>query len=189
MQGIRKKFFYQMLIIFVVCVLAIIAFMGIMYRSTTDLGGMIATDIVTLKAILEEIDKTCKIINFDYQQNWINFLHIKKDGFTGSEVGSVNLAYPEKWNGPYLQDNLEIQEIEYMVVRTKQGYFITPGQGVKLPNGKVIGKDIILDEGADIQAMMQDSQMLNYQGKSLAAPLMIGTLMRREKVKELLPED
>ncbi|MFC1841987.1 hypothetical protein ACFLYA_02865, partial [Candidatus Dependentiae bacterium] len=72
------------------------------------------------------------------------------------------------------KDNPTIQDQEYQIVRTKKGYFITPGDGIKLSNGKVIGKDIILDENADIQKMMADEKFLNFKGEALAAPLPVG---------------
>lgn len=132
-------------------------------------GSVITHDIAQLTQIFNKIHATCHIIGFDYQKNPINFLNVKE--FTSSEVGPMNLAYPKKWKGPYLDDNLAVQGKEYMVVKTNQGYFITPGEGVELPNNKVIGKDIVLDENANISAMMQDKNALSYQGKPLAAPM------------------
>jgi len=135
-------------------------------------GVIIAKEVRELVEIFKRIDKTCKIIDFDYQKNPINFLNVKT--FTGSEVGPMNLAYPENWQGPYLIDNLVIQGKEYQIVSTKKGYFITPGQGVKLSNGKVVGKDIILNKDANIPKMMVDDKLLNFKGKALAAPLPVG---------------
>lgn len=129
----------------------------------------IVQDIEQLHSIFERIHETCVIISFDYQKNPINFLNVKS--FTSSEVGPMNLVHPEKWEGPYVQDNLAIESIEYQVVRTKNGYFIVPGEGVELPNGKVIGKDLIFDESADIMKMMGDPESLRYQDKSFAVLL------------------
>ena len=130
-------------------------------------GSVIAQDIAKLAQIFGTIHARCHIINFDYQKNPINFLNVKE--FRSSEVGSMNLGYPKRWQGPYLDDNLAVQGKQYQVVRTNQGYFITPGEGVELPNGKVIGKNIILDENANISAMMQDRNALSYKGYPLAA--------------------
>jgi len=94
--------------------------------------------------------------------------------FTGSEVGPMNLVHPEKWEGPYLKDNPTIYHIAYQVVSTKKGYFVTPGDGVKLPNKKIIGTDIILDQKADIDTMMFDQETLSYKNKPLAARLDLG---------------
>jgi hypothetical protein len=128
-------------------------------------------DVARLADIFQRIDAECGIIGFDYQKNPVNFLTIKHDGFVGSEVGSMNLRHPDRWQGPYLQDNSTIHSKEYQIVRTKKGYFITPGDGVRLPNNKVVGKDIILDEHADIPALVLQKDGLNFEGKPLAAPL------------------
>ncbi len=142
-----------------------------MYRSASVTGNVIADDVQQLAAIFDTIHKECGIISFDYQQNPINFLNVAV--FTSSEVGPMNLTYADKWRGPYVEDNLAVQGKEYMVVQTNQGYFITPGNGVKLPNGMVIGTDIILNEAADIQAMMRNPQKLLYKNRPLAAPLIL----------------
>ena len=133
---------------------------------------IIAQEVQQLVKIFKRIDKTCKIIDFDYQKNNINFLNVKT--FIGSEVGPMNLVHPDNWEGPYLKDNPTIQSKEYQVVKTKKGYFIVPGEGIRLSNGKVIGRDIILDENADIPKMMADKNFLNFKGKALAAPLDVG---------------
>lgn len=146
-----------------------VSIMTFMYRAQYASGTTIAEDVKKLATIFDQINKTCTIIDFDHQQNVINFLNVGT--FTGSEIGPMNLAYPTKWQGPYVGDNLEIQGKEYMVVRTKNGYFITPGNGVKLPNDAIVGKDIILDENADIQAMMINKKQLYFQGRPLAAKI------------------
>lgn len=160
-------------------VLVVVALLVQWYVSPVNESAQIVQDLVTLSKVLQQIDRDATIIGFDHQKNWINFLQIKKDGFVGSEVGSVNLAYPEKWNGPYMQDNPTIQDKEYMVIQTKQGYFIAPGVGVKLPNNKVIGTDIKLDEESDIMALMNDTNALLYDTKRLAVPLQLSKKNRR----------
>lgn len=137
------------------------------YRMRETVGFGIAEDVEMLQKIFERIDDECGIIGFDYQKNPINFLTVKS--FSSSEVGSMNLMYPERWQGPYVDDNPVMQNIEYQIVKTKKGYFITPGEGVKLPNGKIVGKDLILDENADILRMMVDKEALYYKNESLAA--------------------
>jgi hypothetical protein len=155
----------------VIAGLLVVSVMNFVYRADFDTGAMMADDIKKLARIFDEINKTAGIVSFDHQQNVINFLTI--GSFTGSEVGSMNLAYPAKWKGHYVKDNPEIQGKEYMVVRTKKGYFITPGNEVKLPNGAIIGQTLILDENADIQAMMADRNKLYFHGRVLAAPITI----------------
>jgi len=150
------------------------AIISLRYGRKNASVDVLTSDINELEEIFKKINKTAKIISFDHQKNWIDFLHIKKDGFIGSEVGSMNLAYPDRWEGPYLKDNPTYRGKEYQIVRTKKGYFIVPGDGVTLPNGKVIGKDIILDENADIKALAYDKNGLRFNNNSLTVRIDIG---------------
>lgn len=151
------------------------------YRSDSD--ELISQQVVQLAQILERIEEQCNIIDFDRQKTPIDFLNVVK--FVGSEVGGMNLTYPENWTGPYLNDNPTIQDKEFQVVRTKQGYFVTPGDGVVLSNGKTIGKDIVLDEQVNIMKLMADPKGLNYNGKPLAAQARI----RKGALQELMYEN
>lgn len=130
-------------------------------------------DIQDLAEIIDKINKDCKILDFERKKISINFLTVKS--FVSSEIGSISLMYPKNWKGPYVQDNPEIQGKEYQIVKTKKGYFIVPGDGVKLSSGKVIGKDIILDENTDVAKMIKDGGVLNFDGKPLALPVNIGS--------------
>lgn len=150
-----------------------VTFIDTIYRAKDDAGMMMAREVLELRDIFHRIHKTCTIIDFDAQKNPINFLNVAT--FTGSEVGPMNLVHPDKWEGPYLKENPTMYHIAYQVVSTKKGYFVTPGDGVKLPNKKVIGRDIILDQKAKIDDMMLDPQMLMYKDKPLAARLELGT--------------
>lgn len=134
--------------------------------------NVIADDIQKLHTIFDEIDQNCQILGFEHEKNYVDFLNVIK--FAGSEVGSMNLIYPEHWKGPYLKDNPTAQEKYYQIVETKKGYYIAPGDGVKLANGKVIGKDIILNKNSDIGAMAIDPNLLlTKDGKPLAAKIQL----------------
>lgn len=145
------------------------SFFSTFYRSKQITGILIADNIERLAGIFKEINDTCGIINFDLKKNPINFLNVEK--FASSEVGPMNLAHPEKWHGPYLPDNPTIHDKEFQIIYTKKGYFVTPGDGLTLPNGKVIGKDFVLDENSDIPMMMLNKKELLFEGKALAAPI------------------
>ncbi len=147
----------------------ILSFVNFFYRSDMVTGTVITQGVKRLANIFQTIHRQCTILGFDNQQNKINFLNVEK--FTGSEVGPMNLAHPEKWEGPYVCENPTVQSKEFMVVRTNQGYFITPGNGVRLPNGKVIGKDILLTKNADIEVLMKDRNALFFKERSLAQKL------------------
>jgi len=156
----------------VIAILLGIAIYNLKMTAKKNTGQLIANDIAHLTQIFKKINDDCYILKIEGQQNTINFLNVKKDGFVGSQVGPLNLAYPEKWQGPYEKKIFEVQDTQYVLVRTKKGYFITPGIGVKLPNGKIIGKDLKLDENTDIQKLVNSD--LSFNGKPLAAQIYIG---------------
>lgn len=164
---------YPLVAIAVICALIGFSIFTFRARKARDRGVMFTNDIARLVQIFQKIDATAGIAGFDFPKNEINFLNIKKDGFVGSEIGSMNLIRPARWEGPYIEEITSLQEQNYMVVRTDRGYFITPRDGVRLPNGKVIGQDIIIDENSDIESMMQDNALLAYNGSPLAARIMI----------------
>jgi len=177
-----KNKIFPILTVLLFVVLVGVSVFRMFYQVRVGTDKIIVKEVKQLVDIIQRIDKKCKIIDFDYQKNIINFLNVEK--FVGSEIGSMNLAYPDQWEGPYLNDNPTIQEKEYMIVRTKKGYFITPGEGVELGNGKVVGKDVILDENADIYKMMFDEEALMSEGKALAAPLSVGSSTAEEVLLE-----
>ncbi len=149
------------------------------YKSADVLSKQLVRNIIRVHDALQKIHDDCTIIDFDYQKNTINFLNVKS--FVGSEVGPVNLVYPEKWNGPYMDDNPTFHEIEYQVVATDSGYFVTPGDGIKLPNGKIVGTNIVLDKSTDVISLMADENALRY-GKYIFAK----RLELKKKVDERL---
>jgi len=174
--GFSNYFLFSLLAAIFFVVLVVIAIYNWRVTSKELFGDILSKDVATLANAMEQIDKECQILSFDGQKNTLNFLTVTS--FVSSEVGSLNLEYPKKWQGPYVDDNPTYQEKEYMVVRTKYGYFVTPGEGVVLPNGKVIGKDIILDEDADIASMAKDGGVLWFENKALAVKLNISTSTR-----------
>lgn len=157
----------------IVAALLAVSFVSFFYNKRYLTTSVIADDVKKIAAIFKTINDTCGIMSVDVPRSPVNFLNV--GSFAGSEVGSINLVHPDKWQGPYLNDNPSVQGIEYMLVRTKNGLFVTPGEGVKLPNGKVIGKDIMFDEDSDIQAMASDPAMLLYNGQPLAAKVDMGS--------------
>lgn len=139
------------------------------YRSRWYTVGVVTQDLKVLQDIFKRIDESCTIMSFDAPITPINYLNVKS--FEGSEIGAMNIVYPSRWEGPYLKDNLTIQGLEYQIVRTQKGYFITPGNGVTLPTGKEMGQDIVLTETSDIAKMANEEGVLLYKGQALAAPL------------------
>lgn len=170
-SGLVRGSLVPVLAVTLFCVFVIIAIFNTFVSTRQYEGDIIERDIIRLADALRQVEKDCKIISFEAQKNSINFLNVKS--FEGSQVGPLNLKHPDRWKGPYLDHNPSMQSIEYQLVRTKKGYFVAPGDGVKLPNGKVIGKDIRFDENADIDAMIKDEEQLKYKDKVFAAPLII----------------
>ena len=170
-NGLIKGSLMPVLAVTLFCIFVVIAIFNTFVSTREYAGDIIERDVTRLVDALKQIERDCKIISSEAQKNSINFLNVKS--FSGSQVGPINLKHPDRWKGPYLDRNPSIQSKEYMLVRTKKGYFVTPGEGVKLPNGKVIGIDIKFDEDADIESMMKDEKQLRYKNKALAAPLAI----------------
>jgi hypothetical protein len=159
-----------------------ISIFSLIYKSNANTAAMIEKDLHQFVDIFKQIDKDCKILNFDYTLNRINFLNVKS--FSGSEVGAINLAFPQHWKGPYVADNPTIQGEEYLIVVTHKGYFVVPGTGVRLPNGKIVGRDVVLNKDADIEAMMKIGGVLNYKGTPLAAKLDVGSTVAERVLRE-----
>lgn len=172
-------------------IIALIGFSIVTFRQrkSRDTGTLLAQDIQYLADVFKDINSTAGIAGFDFAKNEINFLNIKKNGFVGSEVGSMNLVDPQKWQGPYIRPISDLQEQHYMIVRTKDGYFITPRDGVTLPNGKIVGTDIILDENSNITSLMQPDGPLWYEGKALAAQVPTQSALNELAVPCHLPDD
>ncbi len=130
---------------------------------------VIVQDLQNLQKIFKEIDKDCKVIGFEHTKNYIDFLTVKE--FVGSQIGSMNVTYPRKWKGPYLQRTPTVNEQQYLILKNKNGYYLVPGDGVVLANGKTIGKDLMLDETSDIDALLQNSAALKSSQGLLAAKI------------------
>lgn len=166
-QAVRKYAFA----LFTVALFALLFLISVVYllkQARVFSDQLIVQDVVRLADVFKSIDEHCKIVSFDYQKNNIDFLNVEK--FSGSEIGSMNLMLPDRWKGPYM-NNPAVQGRVYQVVRTRKGYFIVPGDGVRLSSGKIIGKDIVLNEAADISALSTSGNVLTYQDKPLAYPL------------------
>lgn len=170
-------------------IVAIMVFMSLFFISvwtflrfshySTD--TVIVQDLQNLQKIFKEIDKDCKVIGFEHTKNYIDFLTVKE--FVGSQIGSMNVTYPRKWKGPYLQRTPTVNEQQYLILKNKNGYYLVPGDGVALANGKIIGKDLILDEKSDIDALVQNSNGLKSSQGLLAAKMEIGSSSMVKKVQ------
>lgn len=150
-------------------VLFVITFIAYWHQTRLFPAQVMANDIAQLAKIFEIINERCGIIDFQKDHNDIDFLNVIT--FEGSEVGSMNLKFPEKWEGPYLKTNLTIQEKYYQVAKTKHGYFVLPGDGVIVMNEKIMGKDIIIDKNTDITDLIKNKALVDPSGRPLALPI------------------
>jgi len=155
------------------------------YRWRQESGLDMVQDVRALEEIFNRIDATCHITDFTSAKQDINFLNVKS--FAGSEIGSMNVAHPQGWQGPYVEHNPTVQGHEYQIVKGSQGYFIVPGDGVKLPGGKVMGKDLILDTAADIAALIKTD--LQFHDEPLARPVPMGKHMDALSVEAELSQE
>lgn len=183
-KGLIYGYITPILTIVLLAVLVGISVFSLVYKSNSNTVALIDNDLNLLVDAFTRIDQDCRIVHFDYALNTINFLNVT--AFVGTEVGAIHVAFPERWKGPYMKENPMIQGQEYMVVVTHQGCFITPGTGVRLPNGKVMGIDIVLNEDADIESMMKPDGLLNYKDKPLAAKLNVGATVFEQALREHL---
>lgn len=138
-------------------------------RATVD--RVIADDIETLRKIFTSVDEACEITDIMHNRNTtdIDFLNIKE--FAGNQIGALQLRYPEKWKGPYVEKNPTLQGKMYELAHVKDGYAIIPGKGVKLANGKIMGKDIIITPTTEIESLLTSAAGLEFEGRPLAVKL------------------
>jgi len=144
--------------------LFVVAVANLLYESKILVDEYMAKEIDQLAKVFTDIDDDCAIISFEHQKNYIDFLNVKK--FAGTTVGSMSIMFPDKWKGPYFQDTPSVFGNPYLIVRTKKGYFITPPEGTRLSNGKVVGTDISLAENADLEKAGRTT--LKFKEMSLA---------------------
>lgn len=157
----------------VVGLIVITLFVGMMYhfykQARTASDRIMAEQIEQLVTIFKKIDADCRINAITHEHGYIDFLTVRS--FAGSEVGCLNLSYPEQWKGPYIPVNYTMQGKLYEIIKTHEGYYIVPGKGVQLSNGKIIGKDIIFTPKTDIESYVNNTVGLEWNGKPLAIKL------------------
>lgn len=154
--------------VLLVILLGLFLFKVVHYRSYY-LSSVIEQDIVRIARILASVDKNCTILSINGEHTPVNFLNVKS--FVGSNVGGLNLAYPQKWQGPYAEVSPTHQQRFYEIVRTREGLFVVPGQGVTLPTGLIVGRDILIDYETSVKKMLAKGGALNHNGSLLGKQL------------------
>ncbi len=163
-----KKYFVYFSAFVLTAILSFFVYQVIKDRPQ-HLVSVIESDLDQIEKKLAEIDKDCNILNLTSDRAYVDFLNVEK--FAGSTVGCLNLAYPKKWRGPYMQHNPTLQGVFYELVKTGSGVYLIPGHGVKLPNGVVLGKQCEVTQVSPIAQFLQPGGPLNYKGKLLARKL------------------
>jgi len=183
-----KKNFSVIGVVFI-SLLAIFFAARLFFSRPRLIAAMIEEDIKIITLALERIDAKCSILSIDDDVNEIDFLNVKE--FSGSRVGPLNLAYPKKWEGPYMRVNPTLHGNHYDLVKAKDGLFVVPGDGCSLPNGVVIGKDLAINRQTEIFKHMEKDGRLTYGDNKFAAKLIfeVGDWerwhMREDTVQEL----
>ena len=199
MDFLRKFLQFDRLVFPILSVLALSAFASFfIYRQFSSgprfVARIVHRDIELVVNTLAKIDEQCSILSFDGDQNKLDFFTVKE--FTGSEVGSLHLAHPQMWQGPYLHDNPQIQGKEYQFCKTREGLFVVPGDGVNLPNEYVVDGRALRDKF--MGELTAKGGHLHFDGLSFAkklpfrigdwpAPGMVKAAKDIEEMAEALP--
>jgi hypothetical protein len=133
------------------------------------LAETIQEDLQEIIRDLIDIDTNCNILSIMKNNCVVDFLTIK--AFSGSMLSELNLAYPERWKGPYRKTNHLIQGRFYEITKLKDCYALVPGAGVKLPGKKIMGKDIICDETVEAKTLFDEGGLLRHKKYYLGYPL------------------
>jgi len=169
MKEFMKRYIKTIVIGLVLLVVFIFTGYQFYKQARTASDRIMAEQIEQLITIFKKIDASCSIANITHDRSYIDFLTVKS--FSGSEVGCLNLAYPEQWKGPYLPVNYTMQGKLYEIIKTHEGYYVVPGEGVQLSNGKIIGKDIIFAKKTDVESYVNNTVGLEWNGKPLAVKI------------------
>ncbi|MCK4651391.1 hypothetical protein KAT08_04420 [Candidatus Babeliales bacterium] len=163
------KRYFPVFSVTLLCLIVIFFVLRIFHKKPYFSASIIASDIKIIVQVIEKIDFDCSILSLEHIKNYVDFLNVKE--FEGSEIGPLNLAYPKNWKGPYLGDNPEFQGILYQLVKIKDGIFVLPGDGVKLPTGFVVGKDFKISANLELSKMIEIKGKLNYKNIPLAVQI------------------
>lgn len=187
-KGYLKRFFPILSTLVLVLFVSVFVLRVFLTRPYV-VASIIEDDVKIITLALEKIDADCNILGIKGEVNEIDFLNVKS--FSGSTVGSLSLAYPDKWEGPYLSVNPTIQDKFYEIVRVSDGFIVMPGRGVTIPGDKVVGEDFAVRPSTIFDDLVKEGAPLNYEGRIFAAKLTfkIGDwdpwILKKSAVKDL----
>jgi len=76
------------------------------------------------------------------------------------------VRYPERWSGPYSDTDFTYDGKPYMLLKKSSYMVILPSLGTELPNGAVIGKDVLVDDSMTYSEVVRN-HYLTYKGVPL----------------------
>ena len=166
-------------VIFLTIIISLIAI--IFYHFFKTDKNLYNEKIYEIGKIIEDIDKKCQILCFAGEYNPIDFLNVKE--FTGNHIGSIQIADPKKWAGPYSEEIALYKEKPITVFVHNSGCYIIPGKGTILNENKEVGKDIIFDSSFDEELLIKNNPSLIQNGKRLIYKLKIN-VKAHDKIKD-----
>ena len=158
----------------------------VFYSRPRIVASLIEDDIAQIVLALEKIDADCNILQLEDEYNEIDFLTVKN--FKGSQVGALSLAYPERWQGPYLNVNPTLCG---QFVKVRDGLFVVPGRGVLLPNDLIVGKDFEITTRTYVAELIRKGAPLEYEDRVFAKKLLFKVgdwdpwLIKKNTIKRL----
>lgn len=177
-----RKFFYISVGFFIM--LGVLSVSKEIYNKPRFIAGVMSQDVQNLAAMLGEINERCFIKAVSHARIKLDFLATEQ--FSGS---GLTLAHPERWEGPYVSATPRIQGKAYELVKTTEGLFVVPGEGVRLPNGSRMGRQVKITPNTRITAMIKQGGKLFFNGDALAAQVGVQALPRTAGVRAVISPD
>lgn len=157
-------------VVLVTTSLIMLASLRTIYRTSDFTAAIISNDLSCIAHALTKLHTSCTIVSFEREHSPLDFLTMPSLP-TFAKNKHLTVAQPEKWRGPYLTEIPTVQGKAYEICRAYDGYFLIPGRGVQLPNGLVMGVDLIITPEILVAPLLSTGKALNYKGEQLAKKL------------------
>ena len=144
-------------------------------------------DLQHIARAVTAMDKDCRIVDMRVGIHLLTPLTQKL--VSEHELSNTVFKYPENWRGAYLAKMPLIQGKPYQLLKTDKGLFVVPGSGVVLPNGMMVGRDIIWQAQTDVAALTRSGGPLFYRGVALALKVAYGRQPAPTFATDPLPRD
>jgi len=127
---------------------------------------VVRADLHNAVEALSRFDTDCglkKVLPGIHALDFLTMSYLPVDSLAGFDIQNVRA-----WQGPYLKTVPVVDGRPYVLLATESGLFVAPSYGVRLPSGKLLGRDVVWDWQSDIDAMTADDAPLSHQGEPLA---------------------